>query len=221
MQRNIPLQKNIDFNNSFEKITYINIEHDYKIYDSSIVGTFSINGKYRKTEASLIDEDFSFNVPFDIELSDLVDTNTVSLEISDFNYSIVSNNQILINVDLVLNYEEKENDRNENLETILNSLDMNELDDDCEDEKQEEDEQTIPKDNEGVIEVSEENLDVITGFISDKKDYVTYKVHILREGEDINLISNKYNVPINVLLEYNNESESKTGDKIIIPYVFE
>ena len=213
MIKNIPFKKEIDFNKSFTNITSINLEHDYKIYDDMISGSFKLFGTLRKSEASLVDEDFSYDIPFDIALSDDIDLDTVSLNITDFDYNIISNNKININIDLELNYEEKENDRNISLDSILDSIDF-------EDEK-EETNITIQDDDTNNTIVDESNINVISSFIKDKKDYVTYNIYIAKDFDNINTISNKFNVPINVLEEYNGNDDIKVGDKIIIPYIYE
>ena len=47
--------------------------------------------------------------------------------------------------------------------------------------------------------------------------YSTYKVCILRENETVEMIMQKYSVTKDILELYNNLSELKIGDKIIIP----
>ena len=52
-------------------------------------------------------------------------------------------------------------------------------------------------------------------------NYYTYKVYIVREGDTIESICNKYNVDISNIKEYNNIENINIGDKIIIPYIDE
>lgn len=47
--------------------------------------------------------------------------------------------------------------------------------------------------------------------------YVTYHIHVLSDGEDINTIANKYKVSKDTISEYNNELEWIMGEKVIIP----
>ena len=227
MKKNIPFKKTIDLPSSFDKITSINIEHDYKIFDDEITGSFNLYGMLRKTEASLVDENFSKDIPFEIALGPDIDLDTVSLSITDFDYSINEDNTINIDVSMDLEYEEKEDDRKISLDNILDSLDLNEKEDSVIEET------NIPttdiplvniapkEEIKEDIEPDESNVNVISSIIKDKKDYVSYKVYVVNEYEDMTSISNKFNVPINVLLEYNDNKEINIGDKIIIPYVFE
>ena len=56
--------------------------------------------------------------------------------------------------------------------------------------------------------------------ISQKDEqYISYYVHIVRENDSIESISNKYNISINDLKEYNDIDKIALGNKIIIPYV--
>ena len=231
MKKNIPFKKTIDLTSSFDKITSINIEHDYKIFDDEITGSFNLYGMLRKTEASLVDESFSKEIPFEIALGPDIDLDTVSLSITDFDYSINEDNTINIDVSMDLEYEEKEDDRKISLDNILDSLDLNEKEE--EQVKEQKIEPDIPNIDIPLVNIEpkeeikedvkpdESNVNVISSIIKDKKDYVSYKVYVVNEYEDMTSISNKFNVPINVLLEYNDNKEINIGDKIIIPYVFE
>ncbi len=51
--------------------------------------------------------------------------------------------------------------------------------------------------------------------------YKTYKVYIIRENDNIETIIQKYSVEKEELEKYNNLSEIKLGDKIIIPITHE
>ena len=54
-----------------------------------------------------------------------------------------------------------------------------------------------------------------------KETYTTYKVYIVREGDSIDTILQKYSVSREILEKYNNLNEINLGDKIIIPEVNE
>ena len=47
--------------------------------------------------------------------------------------------------------------------------------------------------------------------------YVTYHIHVLSDGEDINTIINKYKVNKELIDEYNSNLEWVMGEKVIIP----
>jgi len=66
--------------------------------------------------------------------------------------------------------------------------------------------------------VSDDSKEMVLNNVSNALNtYVTYHIHILNEGEDINTVMNKYKVSKDVINEYNNELEWVVGDKIIIP----
>ena len=53
----------------------------------------------------------------------------------------------------------------------------------------------------------------------DDNEYKTYKIYIVKEEDSIEQIIEKYKVSIEEIKKYNEISELKKGDKIIIPYV--
>ena len=69
MKEIIPLKKDIIFKTKVAEVTSINLEHDYKILDDIVEGTVYLSGTYKMTEASVIEEDFVYNIPFSIAIS--------------------------------------------------------------------------------------------------------------------------------------------------------
>ncbi len=53
--------------------------------------------------------------------------------------------------------------------------------------------------------------------IEESEEYVTYHVHLVKNDETLEHILTTYNVSLDYLKEYNEISEIKVGDKIIIP----
>jgi len=82
-------------------------------------------------------------------------------------------------------------------------------------------EEQVKKEVEEVEEkrdVPEEEKETILHSVSSEKDeFVTYHIHILKDGENMELISSMYNVSISVLEEYNDLTNVSLGMKIIIP----
>ena len=58
-------------------------------------------------------------------------------------------------------------------------------------------------------------------FSKDSEVYVTYNVYILRDSDTLESILEKYNITEDTLKEYNDLSDLKIGDKIIIPTNYE
>ena len=66
----------------------------------------------------------------------------------------------------------------------------------------------------------ENNINNLTqNIINNENKYYTYKVYIVREGDTIDTICNKYNVKIEDLIDYNDIENISIGDKVIIPYI--
>ena len=57
----------------------------------------------------------------------------------------------------------------------------------------------------------------ITNIITTEDKYYTYVVHIVKEEETIETLSLKYNVSLDIIKEYNEITDIKQGDKILIP----
>ena len=71
------------------------------------------------------------------------------------------------------------------------------------------------KEEESIIESEDINIFDDSNFKTEL--YVEYNVYILREGDTIDTILDKYNTTIDELKDYNNLDDLKIGDKIIIP----
>ena len=62
------------------------------------------------------------------------------------------------------------------------------------------------------------NKEVVLNNVSESLNtYVTYHIHVLSDGEDIDTIINKYKVSKEVIDEYNQGLEWVMGEKVIIP----
>ena len=62
------------------------------------------------------------------------------------------------------------------------------------------------------------NKEVVLNNVSNALNtYVTYHIHILNDGEDVNNIINKYKVTKELIDEYNSGLEWVMGEKVIIP----
>ena len=89
MKEIIPLKKDIIFKTKVAEVTSINLEHDYKILDDMVEGTVYLSGSYKMTEASVIEEDFVYNIPFSIAISKRIDKDTIKIDIDDFKYEVI------------------------------------------------------------------------------------------------------------------------------------
>lgn len=202
MKQIIPLKKDILFKSKIGEITNINLDKEYKVKDDLVEGFISVYGTYKLTEASVLEDDFSYKIPFGVSISNGIKKDTIKIEIDDFNYKF--NKDVLsVNIDLEFECDEyKEESESEEVET--NEINFDDLKDE----------------NENNIENNiniEQNINTITNVINNEENYYTYKVYIVREGDTLEEICNKYNVTLNDLKEYNDISNIKVSDKLIIP----
>lgn len=191
MKKIIPFKKEIPFNNIHE-ILSISLEHNLKKNTNNfITGEFVISGDYRMTDISVNTENFEFKLPFDIELDEKYIIDNAVIDIDDFYYEILNSNTLVINIDVLL-------DRIEEKEEVIEIMPKIEKVEPIKIEVE-------------VPEVKKEEK------IIDDKDFVTYKIYIIKEGDGVENILKNYNVSRELLEEYNDLNDLKIGDKIIIP----
>ena len=99
------IDKEFLFKNSVHSITSISIEHEQKLENSHLIGEFIISGDYRLHEVSINREDFSFRVPFDVEIKSNVNLDSVELEITDFSYNI-NEDELAVHVEYLVTGEQ-------------------------------------------------------------------------------------------------------------------
>lgn len=191
MKKIIPFKKEIPFNNIHE-ILSISLEHNLKKNTNNfITGEFVISGDYRMTDISVNTENFEFKLPFDIELDEKYIIDNAVIDIDDFYYEILNSNTLVINIDVLL-------DKIEEKEEVIEIMPKIEKVEPIKVEVE------VPK-------VKKEEK------IIDDKDFVTYKIYIIKEGDGVENILKNYNVSRELLEEYNDLNDLKIGDKIIIP----
>lgn len=231
MKEIIPIKKDIIFKTKIGELNNISLDHDYKINDDVVTGTVAISGTYKMTEASVIEEEFYYTIPFEVAISKRIDKDTIKIDIDDFKYT-TEKDILKVNIDLELSCEETREE-----EPIKEEYDLdNYIDNYFEDKKinlQNEEHNEEIKDNninttiDTDISFEKKDIDLnnninnITNIINSENKYYTYKVYIVREGDTIETICSKYNVDINDIKEYNNINEINVGDKIIIPQINE
>ena len=221
MKKIVPFKKDILFNNNVSEITSISLEHTLKVKDDSLIGgNFIISGEYKINDNSTNTELFNFELPCDINLDDRYDIHNVQIDIDDFYYEIINSNVLQVNIDVSIDHleekkiekpqidiEELEYIKDEQFEkedniledTFIEQIDNKTLEDRC---------------------IEEEDSPVSSIFNTFNKDdeiYRTYKVYIVREGDSIESIIQKYEITRDNLEQYNDLTEINLGDKLIIP----
>lgn len=139
MKKIISFEKEIAFSSMIGEVTSIALDHTLKFTDSSLVkGNFVISGTYKMTEASTLEEKFSYEIPTEIDLSERLDLETCKISIDDFTYEVVNEDTLKCNIDVLVEGVE---------EVVLEEDDVEVLDDDereCDGDKKEDKEIEIP-----------------------------------------------------------------------------
>ena len=226
MNQKIPFTKDILFKSKIAEITSISLEHELNVGDE-ISGNFIISGDYKTHEVCVNKEDFEYKLPFNVELTENIDKDTLNFEIIDFYYDIIGDDTLRVNIEFMVSAEEiKEEEELEEItmeeevkedreivdfepvekEIIEVPLDIPEEVEEVKDEKEE---------NERLNE--EEKSTILNAISSSDNEFVTYNVHIVRGMETLESICETYKVSMDLVKEYNNIETINIGDKIIIP----
>lgn len=214
MKKNVPFCKDIDFNTNIYEINSISLEHNLKIKENEVTGEFVVSGDYKENEFSFNSEPFIYNIPFNIDLDIKYNTDDIKIDIDDFNYEIINDNTLRINVVLKIDGLTKiEEIKEDNIIDYIDSIDEEVTDERStyEDTKKEEIEPTKEIDN-------KENDQLLFNSINfNENNYITYHVHIFREEDNIDNIIKLYNITRDDLSSYNDIENIRLGSKIIIP----
>lgn len=241
MNTKIPFTKDITFEKKVSEITSISLEHEIKVLDGVLKGNFIVSGDYKSHEVSVNKEPFSYMLPFEIELSHDIDTETIEFMIDDFTYEIIDNTDLRVNIDFNILASKKEiveepesifedaselfSDNDEERETI-NQENVNNLEDILNEEVVETKDEVLPQEVDDnlrdqvavqstIKEVSEDTI--INSIKNTDDEYTTYHIHMVSDGETVETICTMYNSNLNILGEYNELGELNAGDKVIIP----
>lgn len=217
MKKIYSLKKEVVFKTNIYDILSIALDKKFSIDGYAIKGQFIINGEYliRENES----DDFNIDIPYLNYIEDTYDISKIKIDVDDFYYEIKDSNKLVINIDIVVDgleevericeYEEEELDIVDKLELELEEeMPVKEI------PTKEIPTKEIPtKEIETNVVYQKENTDMEI-----KKNYTTYRVYIVRDGDTIQDIVERYSVSIELLKEYNVINDIKVGDKIIIPY---
>ena len=220
-------------------ISAISLEQNlYFLDECNIRGEFLLNGKYKLTEASRLEEEFHYKIPIEIVLRESIDLSTTNIDITDFTYEI-EKDFMICHIEISIEGEEV------NGSTLEKKLENRECDDEIKqfDEIEipsiEKKEEEIPNklSNEDVEEdslkeeyigedisisekkeIDEENNSLFVHLKDDDDSYGTFIVYIVRKNETINSIIEKYHTTKEELEKYNDISNVDIGTKLIIPF---
>ena len=206
MNITIPFTKDIKFNSNIAEVSSISLEHDYTVNEHELLGNFVVTGEYKTHEVSVNKEAFEYVLPFQVELTnERIDRDSIDFLIEDFTYEIIDNNILRVNIEYKVNALELAEDREE----IVIEPEALVLED-----------QEEVSEGERIDEIEDEKSIVMNSII-EENNYVTYNIHILKDNENIDMVCNMYKAPKELVEEYNDINNIKTGDKIIIPQIDE
>lgn len=238
----IPFTKDIKFKTNIGEILSVSLEHEYTANNNEILGNFIITGEYKSHEVSVNKEHFEHVLPFSVDVSSRIDTDSIDFAIEDFTYEIVDNETLRVNIEYSINALELPDE--EIVEKTEDEIDfenlLDEIDRDIEDSKEQDtNEVEVPEESiESKLEESnerdEEEIQEITNEVDENTQntilegvtnaedlYVTYHIHIMQETDTVEAICTKYNISGSMLGEYNDITNLTTGDKVVIPQVDE
>ena len=133
MKQVIPFRKEIEFKTMITKITSISLEHTLSLTDEyNIKGDFLLEGTYKMTEASTIEEPFSYKIPIEINIDSKYETSDITIDIDDFTYEIIDEEKLSLKIDLLIDnlIEKKEEEKIEvfdSFDNILKDEELNEV----------------------------------------------------------------------------------------------
>ncbi len=242
MKNIIPFKKDVIFKTNLSEITSISLENTLSLENDTVKGEFIVSGDYKVSDRSTTVEPFELKLPFEIAIDDKYDTSSAVVDIDDFYYEIVNNNVLSVSIDVLIDkLKEKpvvELEDLKEVELVREELDTdNTIEEVFKEEEKEGDNMDIDV-KEEVEEVKEEVKEVeetqtrdslaeekinslFNQFSKDSEVYVTYNVFILRDGDTLDSIMEKYNITEEELKKYNDLSNLQLGDKLIIPNVYE
>lgn len=249
MKNIIPFKKDVIFKTNISEVVSISLENTLDLDNDIVKGMFIISGEYKINDKSNTVDPFNLELPFEIVIDEKYDTKKAIIDIDDFYYEIINDNVLRIAIDVLIDkLEEKvliddielidetpkrvvmeEDSIEEKNEVIMdkkrgeeimgiNNCSFVEDVDIALTSKPQKEVRTACFDE--TVEEKEANS-LFSNFSNDREVYVSYNVYIVREGDTIESIIDKYNIEIDELKKYNDLNELKLGDKLIIPNSYE
>lgn len=226
MKKIVSFKKDLLFKTKVSEITSISLEHKIiSTSDDLVSGEFLINGEYKMTEGSINREKYDFNLPFDIALNSKYDISTLKVDIDNFDYEIVNNELLNVSIDLLIEADEKE--KKEEVREEKEEPKIIDNDREIELEKNIVKDNIINEDNSIVKNnpiINEENININNNIntnnlfnVEGNETYKTYYVYVVKEEDTIDKILDKYKITKEDLELYNDITNIKPLDKIIIP----
>lgn len=208
----IPFEKKVKFDTPISEICSISLEHEITKNDGEILGNFLITGTYKEHELSINKTDFSFTLPFSVELTTRVDLSSLDMSIDNFTYDL-NGSDLDIKIDYVIEAQDlKEEPVFERVEQDIEPITLIE----------EEKEKIIDEENEIKEEINtneerEIKSETIINSVKAEDDFISYHIHIVSSGESLESIALKYHITKEEIETINNITTIEENDKLLIP----
>lgn len=204
----IPFEKKVKFDTPISEICSISLEHEITKNDGEILGNFLITGTYKEHELSINKTDFSFTLPFSVELTTRVDLSSLDMSIDNFTYDL-EGSDLDIKIDYVIDAQDlKEEPVFERVEQDIEPITL------IEEEKENENEIKEEINNNDEREIKSET---IINSVNAEDDYISYHIHIVSSGESLESIALKYHITKEEIETINNITTIEENDKLLIP----
>ena len=218
MKKIVPFKKDITFDSNIAEISSISLEHTLKLKEENLVsGEFIISGTYKMTEASVNVDSFEYKLPFDISIDKKYDTKNIDVDINDFYYEVINNEILSISIEVVLDGLEEKAQEKEEIRMTEEKLETLEENKEAVDTNEDLQPVSIAEDSEEVNREEDNTVKSIFEGLDENERYAVYKVHIVTENDTTESIITEYGINREDLEAYNDLSDLKIGDKLIIP----
>lgn len=201
MKKIISFEKEIDFPSMIGEISSISIDNNLKFIDeSNIDGNLSVYGTYKMTEASTLEEEFKYDLPVDISLTERLDYNDAKISIDDFHYEIKNDDVLKCDIDILIDaVEEIVVEDNEEVELVEDMEKIKEVDKEleeeslnnadlvreCDGDKKEEKEIDIEEINNNVFEIEEsKEIEEKENMKEEKSKNISSLFEVLNDAEE-------------------------------------
>ena len=231
MKKIISFEKELDFPSMIGEITSISLDQQIEFNNSSsATGKFIISGTYKMTEASTLVENFNYEIPVEIELTERLDLSSVKTSINDFNYEIINDDVLKCNIDLLLEgVEEIVLDDEIPLETLTEKIkDTKDLLDkdltrECDGDLKNDSDKVIEEKNEIIEEAvtvknNDKNLteEILENEISMPEAETNENLNIIEKKESDDMEDNKTNNISSLFQVFENSEETFTTYSVYI-----
>lgn len=129
MKRRVPFTKTITFRTMIAEITDIEVKHNLELGENhEIEGDILVDGTYKMTDASQIEEEFHYKLPFTIDVDSKYDLENLEITIGDFYFEIINEEDLKINIEIEIDgMEERQEEITNEIVTKISLEDSTEV----------------------------------------------------------------------------------------------